>query len=318
MGGEFHEALETLRDDLKKELKYHVGRRLFFGPDGIVKLDEILNNRQFLQKFFEEFIQREKNRILKRLNEIQKLGDIEQKLEDIEKSLEKIKRKQRELEEELEKIKMRRRKLKEELKGLEVKAYLILRKDAALEEYLKNRILRTVEEDAMLKNFLGKLKMDVEEYLKKHLKNILEGVKRDMISYIIIPQIRRDPIVLVNRGLISEDTYKLIEPYHKKYEHIIEEINKIEDEKNGIENKKRRLENKKEKLEEWKRTLLCLKDDLPLEQKKLEKIELIEAQRDMNKIQEFIKDLIREIRGERVNEWEIPDHYIFGDDDVLS
>ena len=61
-----------------------------------------------------------------------------------------------------------------------------------------------------------------------------------------------------------------------------------------------------------------MKEDLLKLEKKLEKIELIEAQRDMNKIQEFIKDLIREIREERVNEWEIPDHYIFGDDDVLS
>jgi len=254
MKGEFREALETLRHELKEELKYLVGRRVLFEkPDDIVR-----NDWQFFQEFFEKFIQREKNRIFFKIREVQKLGDIERKLRDIEQELRDIKKS-------LEEIKKKRRELGEELDGLKEYLRIILRKGAVLDI--------------------------LEEYL--------EGVKRDVIFYCNL-----DPRDLVNVGLISEDIWRLIEPYYVKYEHIIEE--------------KRRLEDKEEELKEQKRILLRWKEDLPLELKKLKIIELIEAQRDMNKIQEFIKDSIKEIRLERVNEEEIPDHYIFGDDDVLS
>lgn len=307
MGGEFHEALETLRDDLKKELKYHVGCRLFFGPDGIVKLDEILNNRQFLQEFFEKFIQREKNRILFKIREVRKqkmsLGDIERKLRDIEqeqrdikKPLDEIKKKWRELGDELDELKEYLiNYLRKQIVGFEREPSDIALKNSSL-LWLTNARGWPCSRNFMRSESLLR-KVAVTQKQMRILEEYLEGLKRDAYCDL-------KPRDLVNVGLVSEDICRLIEPYYVKYEHIIEE--------------KRRLDAKEKELKEQKRILLRLKEDLLELEKKLKKIELIEAQRDMNKIQEFIKDLIREIRGERVNEWEIPDHYIFGDDDVLS
>jgi len=287
MEGEFREALGTLRHELKEELKYLVGHRLLSEePDDIVRNDW----DKLLQKF-EELIQRKKNRILERLNEIQrKLEEI--KLEDILESLREIRRKQRELKEELRRseealenilgkgelikeageIEFKKMKLKLELERLEEDLYSrgsisevekIKKKQRELREELKR-----LEED--LKNIEGK-----EEYNSELAFRFIKGYNIDKIDGFIGGFIEY---------LIGEDKCRLVEPYLKKRKHLIEEINKTEVEENALERMREKYE------------FLIL--ELKGLEKTLEKIKLIEAQINRNKIQEFIKDLIKEMRQE--------------------
>ena len=271
MEGEFREALETLRHELKEELKPLVGHRLLSEePDDIVR-----NNWDKLLQKFEELIQREKNRIQWRLNEIQqKLGDI--KLEDIEKSLEWIRRKQRELKEELrrsdEHLKNILKNILEE-RGLINEIGKITSKQAKLKLELE---LMRLETDLKKKNIQGGPISEVEKIrrkqreLKEELRRLAEDLNFPIEVFIFFNLCVGVIDGLIRNGLIREGEYRLVEHYLKKCKHLIEEINKTEMEEIAL------LE-------------------LKALEKTLEKIKLIEAQIDRNKIQEFIKDLIKEM-----------------------
>ena len=322
MEGEFREALETLRYELKEELRPLVEHRLLSEkPDDIVR-----NNWHRLLHKFEELIQRKKNRIQGRLNEIQqiqqKLGDI--KLEDIEKSLERIRRKQGELEKELrrsdEHLKNILKNILEE-RGLINEIGKITSKQAKLKLELE---LMRLEGDLKKKNIQGRPMSEVEKIrrkqreLKKELRslhNLLEDLLEEDLNK-IIAFFPIEEFIFVNRcvgiidglirnGLIREGEYRLVEPYLKKCKHLIEEMTKLGVEENELELKRKNLF----EIPFRKKGLL----------KELKKIKLIEAQSDGNKIREFIKDLIKEMRQEKLNEiYYEPEYYYWPDDDVLS
>jgi len=302
MEGEFYEALETdtafsvleeilevmlLRHELKEELRPLVEQRLLSEePDDIVR-----NNWDILLQKFGELIQRKRNRILERLNEIQqKLGDI--KLEDIEKSLEKIRRKQgglieelRRAEEDLENIlgnwkelvrvgmmRLKQMKLELELKRLED-----LKKDIQEGPTIDVKKLRRKRRN--LRKKLRRLEEDLKDIERKI------GFRSDIAFRSIkdCNELNIGGIEDLLRFLIGEDKYRLVEPYLKKRNHLIKEMTKLREEEKELESQKNLLEN-----------LLSKKEDL-LEE--LKKIKLIEGNED--KIREFIKDLIREMRKEK-------------------
>jgi len=299
MEGEFYEALETdsafsvleeilevmlLRHELKEELRPLVEQRLLSEePDDIVR-----NNWDILLQKFGELIQRKRNRILERLNEIQqKLGDI--KLEDIEKSLEKIRRKQGGLIEEL-------RRAEEDLENIlgnwkelvrvgmmrlkQMKLELELKR---LEENTQGRPTSEVKKLRRKRRNLRKKLRRLEEDLKDIERKI--GFRSDVAFRSIkdCNELNIGGIEDLLRFLIGEDKYRLVEPYLKKRNHLIKEMTKLREEEKELESQKNLLEN-----------LLSKKEDL-LEE--LKKIKLIEGNED--KIREFIKDLIREMRKEK-------------------
>ena len=295
MEGELREALEILRDELKEELTFLVGRRVLFEePDDIVR-----NNWHKLLQKFEEVIQRKKNRIQQRLNEIQReLGDI--KLEDIEKSLEKIRKKRRELEEELRASKEVLEIVLGSVMKLQKEAEIIRIKQMEIERELKR--LEMLEKDLKKKHIRGgsvsefkrifqEILMSKVEKLRRNERGLREELGRFEEDLRNIESafrfIKRYRIVIIGenedliRGFIGEDKYRLVEPYLKK----LKERAKL-----GIEEEE--LESKKDDLLEK----LHRKEFL-LEQ--LKRIELIEAQSDEDKIRAFIKDIIREMRREK-------------------
>jgi len=299
MEGEFYEALETdsafsvleeilevmlLRHELKEELRPLVEQRLLSEePDDIVR-----NNWDILLQKFGELIQRKRNRILERLNEIQqKLGDI--KLEDIEKSLEKIRRKQGGLIEEL-------RRAEEDLENILgnwkelVRVGMMRLKQMKLELELKrleeNTQGRPTSEVKKLRRKRRRLRKEIRR-LEEDLKNIEKKIEfRSDVAFRSIKDCNELNIGGIDdliRFLIGEDKYRLVEPYLKKRNHLIKEMTKLREEEKELESQKNLLEN-----------LLSKKEDLLEEPKK---IKLIEGNED--KIREFIKDLIREMRKEK-------------------
>jgi len=287
MKGEFYKAPGRLRHELKKEFEPLVeGRLLSEGPDDIVR-----NNWHKLLQKFEEVIQREKNRIQQRLNEIQqKLGDI--KLEDIEKSLEKIRKKQRELKEEL-------RRSEEALENILGKGELI--REAGEIEFKKMKLEQELER--LEKDYIqGGSMSEVEKIEKKQreLREELKGLEEDLKNierskeynselafrfikeYLLINEniIVGDFIDGFIRYLIGEDKYRLVEPYLKK----LKERTKLRREEKELELKRENL------LENLPKKEALLEE--------LKKIKLIEAQSE-DKIREFIKDLIGEMRKEK-------------------
>ena len=299
MEGKFYEALETdsafsvleeilevmlLRHELKEELRPLVEQRLLSEePDDIVR-----NNWDILLQKFGELIQRKRNRILERLNEIQqKLGDI--KLEDIEKSLEKIRRKQGGLIEEL-------RRAEEDLENILgnwkelVRVGMMRLKQMKLELELKrleeNTQGRPTSEVKKLRRKRRRLRKEIRR-LEEDLKNIEKKIEfRSDVAFRSIKDCNELNIGGIDdliRFLIGEDKYRLVEPYLKKRNHLIKEMTKLREEEKELESQKNLLEN-----------LLSKKEDLLEEPKK---IKLIEGNED--KIREFIKDLIREMRKEK-------------------
>jgi len=299
MEGKFYEALETdsafsvleeilevmlLRHELKEELRPLVEQRLLSEePDDIVR-----NNWDILLQKFGELIQRKRNRILERLNEIQqKLGDI--KLEDIEKSLEKIRRKQGGLIEEL-------RRAEEDLENILgnwkelVRVGMMRLKQMKLELELKrleeNTQGRPTSEVKKLRRKRRRLRKEIRR-LEEDLKNIEKKIEfRSDVAFRSIKdcnELNIGGIEDLLRFLIGEDKYRLVEPYLKKRNHLIKEMTKLREEEKELESQKNLLEN-----------LLSKKEDLLEEPKK---IKLIEGNED--KIREFIKDLIREMRKEK-------------------
>ena len=299
MEGEFYEALETdsafsvleeilevmlLRHELKEELRPLVEQRLLSEePDDIVR-----NNWDILLQKFGELIQRKRNRILERLNEIQqKLGDI--KLEDIEKSLEKIRRKQGGLIEEL-------RRAEEDLENIlgnwkelvrvgmmrlkQMKLELELKR---LEENTQGRPTSEVKKLRRKRRNLRKKLRRLEEDLKDIERKI--GFRSDVAFRSIkdCNELNIGGIEDLLRFLIGEENYRLVEPYLKKRNHLIKEMTKLREEEKELESKRKNL---------FKN--LSKKEDLLRE---LKKIKLIEGNED--KIREFIKDLIREMRKEK-------------------
>ena len=343
MEGGLREALEILRDELKEELTFLVGRRVLFEePDDIVR-----NNWDKLLQKFEEVIQRKKNRIQGRLNEIQqKLEDI--KLEDIEKSLEKIRKKQRQLKEELriseevleiifrsekelleeaEMIRIKQMKIEQELKRLEMlekdlkEKHIRGRPVSEFERIFQGRLMSEVEKlrrkERELREEFRRLEEDLrnierkEEYRSavafrfiKYIKNnyisevddLIRGLYREpylkkfrgFIKYWTIIKCRLnigeidDPLSYLIRSFVGEDKNRFVEPYLKK----LKEMTKLRDKEKELESQKNLLEN-----------LLSKKEDL-LEE--LKKIKLIEAQSNEDKIREFIKNIIREMRRDKV------------------
>jgi len=294
MKGEFYKAPGRLRHELKKEFEPLVEERLLSeGPDDIVR-----NNWHKLLQKFEEVIQREKNRIQQRLNEIQReLGDI--KLEDIEKSLEKIRKKRRELEEELRASKEVLEIVLGSVMKLQKEAEIIRIKQMEIERELKR--LEMLEKDLKKKHIRGgsvsefkrifqEILMSKVEKLRRNERGLREELGRFEEDLRNIESafrfIKRYRIVIIGenddliRGFIGEDKYRLVEPYLKK----LKERTKLRREEKELELKRENL------LENLPKKEALLEE--------LKKIKLIEAQSE-DKIREFIKDLIGEMRKEK-------------------
>ena len=301
MEGEFYEALENivffvLKDPEGLLLRYEskesrslVEHSFLIFPWEFWRI-RVLSEKPddiVIQKF-EELIQRKKNKIQRKLNEIQqKLRDI--KLEDIEKSLEKIRRKQGGLIEEL-------RRAEEDLENILgnwkelVRVGMMRLKQMKLELELKrleeNTQGRPTSEVKKLRRKRRRLRKEIRR-LEEDLKNIEKKIEfRSEVAFRSIKDCNELNIGGIDdliRFLIGEDKYRLVEPYLKKRNHLIKEMTKLREEEKELESQKNLLEN-----------LLSKKEDL-LEE--LKKIKLIEGNED--KIREFIKDLIREMRKEK-------------------
>ena len=154
---------------------------------------------------------------------------------------------------------------------------ILLHKFEELIQRKKNRVERILNE---IQQKLGDIKLkDIEkslEWVKRELENIEESLER----------IRR------KKRELKEELRRSMKKDLVRSEYIAKKIKKLEAEKEKLELRREELLGFLE-LEKIPKELEKIKEEL-------EKIKFIEAQSDEDKIREFIKDLIREMRREKV------------------
>jgi len=175
----------------------------------------------------------------------------------------------------------------------------LLHKFEELIQRKKNRVERILNE---IQQKLGDIKLkDIEkslEWVKRELENIEESLER-------IRRKKRELKEELRRSMKKEELFIIWRPKLKirigeqvieiplvRSEYVAEEIKKLEAEEEELELKREKLLGFLE-LEKIPKELEKIKEEL-------EKIKFIEAQSDEDKIREFIKDLIREMRREKV------------------
>ena len=212
--------------------------------------------------------------------------------------VEELRRKERELREEL-------RRLEEDLRNIERKEEY---RSAVAFHFIKYiiKIGYIGEIDDLIRGFIRDDKYRlVEPYLKKFRGFIKYFIKYWTIIRLNIGEID-DPLSYLIRSFVGEDKNRFVEPYLKK----LKEMTKLRMEEERLT----KLRMEEERLESEREKLLESLEELEKIKKELEKIKFIEARSDEDKIREFIKDIIREMRREKVISYkpklqESPEHW---------